>query len=122
MNPQQDNLTSAISAQAPLGQLLLHRGVLSKEQLDTALEQQKNCQERKLIGEVLVEMGLVDNKTVLETLAHAYGIPFASDTARLADPKVIEILPREFLEEHGVLPMFLVRGVLTVAVSEPANL
>ncbi|HIB01939.1 MAG TPA: hypothetical protein EYO31_08805 [Phycisphaerales bacterium] len=122
MNPQQDNITSEISAQAPLGQLLLHRGVLSKEQLDMALEQQKNCEERKLIGEVLVEMGLVDNKTVLETLAHAYGIPFASDTARLADPKIIEILPREFLEEHGVLPMFLVRGVLTVAVSEPANL
>jgi type IV pilus assembly protein PilB len=122
MNPQQDNLTSTISSQAPLGQLLLRRGALSKDQLDMALEQQKNCDERKLIGEVLVEMGLVDNRIVLETLAHAYGIPFASDTARLADPKVIEVLPRDFLEEHGVLPMFLVRGVLTVAVSEPANL
>ena len=122
MNPKQDNLTSAISAQAPLGQLLLRRGVLSQEQLDNALAEQQSCDERKLIGEVLVEMGLVDNRTVLETLAQAYGIPFASDTARLADPKVIEVLPRDFLEEHGVLPMFLVRGVLTVAVSEPANL
>ena len=64
---------------------------------------------RKLIGEVLVELGYVDDSGVLETLAEAYGIPFASDTARLADPKVIEVLPRDFLEEHGVLPMFLVR-------------
>ncbi len=122
MKPQQDNLSSAISAQAPLGQLLLRQGILSQEQLDSALAEQQDCDERKLIGEVLVEMGLVDNRTVLKTLAQAYGIPFASDTARLADPKVIEVLPREFLEEHGVLPMFLVRGVLTVAVSEPANL
>jgi len=122
MNPEQDSMTSAISAQAPLGQLLLRQGVLSQEQLDSALEQQQACEQRKLIGEVLVEMGLIDDRTVLETLAQAYGIPFASDTARLADPKVIEVLPREFLEEHGVLPMFLVRGVLTVAVSEPANL
>jgi type IV pilus assembly protein PilB len=122
MNSKQENMTTAISAQAPLGQLLLRRGVLSQKQLDSALEQQRTCDERKLIGEVLVEMGLADDKIVLETLAEAYGIPFASDTARLADPKVIEVLPREFLEEHGVLPMFLVRGVLTVAVSEPANL
>jgi type IV pilus assembly protein PilB len=122
MNPLPDNSTSALTAQAPLGQLLLRKGVLSQDQLDSALEQQKNCDERKLIGEVLVEMGLADNRTVLETLAQAYGIPFASDTARLADPKVIEVLPREFLQEHGVLPMFLVRDVLTVAVSEPANL
>ena len=111
-----------MTSQAPLGQLLLRRGVLSQEQLDSALEQQRTCDERKLIGEVLVEMGLADDAIILETLAEAYGIPFASDTARLADPKVIEVLPRDFLEEHGVLPMFLVRGVLTVAVSEPANL
>ncbi len=117
-----DNSNASLLAQAPLGQLLLRQGVLSQEQLDKALEQQRNCEERKLIGEVLVELGYIDERGVLETLAQAYGIPFASDTARLADPKVIEVLPRDFLEEHGVLPMFLIRGVLTVAVSEPANL
>lgn len=111
-----------MTSQAPLGQLLLRRGALSQEQLDEALRHQQSCKERKLIGEVIVELGFVDERGVLETLAESYGIPFASDTARLADPKVIELLPREFLEEHGVLPMFLVRGVLTVAVSEPANL
>ena len=117
-----DNSNASLLAQAPLGQLLLRRGILSQDQLDKALEQQRDCEERKLIGEVLVELGYIDERGVLETLAQAYGIPFASDTARLADPKVIEVLPRDFLEEHGVLPMFLVRGVLTVAVSEPANL
>ena len=120
-NSQEYKLTETIS-QAPLGQLLLRRGILSQEQLDESLRHQQSCSERKLIGEVLVELGYVDERGVLETLAEAYGIPFATDTARLADPKVIELLPRDFLEEHGVLPMFLVRGVLTVAVSEPANL
>lgn len=122
MTNSQDYKPSAMTSQAPLGQLLLRRGVLSQQQLDEALRHQQSCSERKLIGEVLVELGYVDERGVLETLAEAYGIPFASDTARMADPKVIEVLPRAFLEEHGVLPMFLVRGVLTVAVSEPANL
>lgn len=122
MKNSQEHMPIEMTSQAPLGQLLLRRGVLSQDQLDEALRHQQSCSERKLIGEVLVELGYVDDRGVLETLAEAYGLPFASDTARLADPKVIEVLPREFLEEHGVLPMFLVRGVLTVAVSEPANL
>jgi type IV pilus assembly protein PilB len=119
---EETKIPNSMTVQVPLGQLLLRQGILSQEQLDRAIEHQQSCEERKLLGEVLVEMGFLDNRVVLETLAQAYGIPFASDTARLADPKVIEVLPREFLEEHGVLPMFLVNGVLTVAVSEPANL
>ena len=78
-----------VTAQAPLGQLLVRRGALNEEQLEQALEFQKTSEERKLIGEVLVHLGFVNQQMVLETLAEAYGIPFASDTARLADPKVV---------------------------------
>ena len=116
------SIPTDLTSQAPLGQLLLQGGKITQEQLDQALEQQKHSDERKLIGEVLVELGFIDDAIVLEAIAGAYGIPFAKDTARLADPQVIEELPREFLEEHGVLPLFLIGGMLTVAVSEPANL
>jgi type IV pilus assembly protein PilB len=37
------------------------------------------------------------------------------------DSKIFEILPREFVEKHTVLPLFKVRNVLTVAVAEPTN-
>jgi len=116
------SIPTDLTSQAPLGQLLIRSGKITKEQLDHALTQQKQSDERKLIGEVLVELGFVDDAIVLEAIAGAYNIPFATDTARLADPRVIEELPREFLEEHGVLPLFLIGGMLTVAVSEPANL
>jgi type IV pilus assembly protein PilB len=35
---------------------------------------------------------------------------------------VLELLPREFIEKHLVLPLFSIQGVLTVAVCEPSNL
>ncbi|UCD74993.1 MAG: Flp pilus assembly complex ATPase component TadA [Phycisphaerales bacterium] len=106
----------------PLGELLVGRDLVSKDQLKQALEYQEQRGHKKLLGEVLVDMNFVTDQQVLEVLAEAYGVPFATETTRLADPKVVELLPREFLEEHKVLPLFLVRGVLTVAVSEPANL
>ncbi len=66
-------------------------------------------------------MRLCTEDQITEALAQAYGVPYARVSPRVADPKVIPILPKEFLEKHQVLPLFLVEGVLTVALSEPAN-
>ncbi len=49
-------------------------------------------------------------------------MPYAKVSPKICDPKVIDVLPREFLEKHLVLPMFLVNGTLTVALAEPSNL
>jgi type IV pilus assembly protein PilB len=120
---QQDNSISFDAApRLPLGEMLVTRGLITPEQLKQALEHQSHKGHKKLLGEVLVELKFVTEQQVLEVLAESYGIPFATHTARIADPKVVELLPREFVEDHKVLPLFLVRGMLTVAVSEPTNL
>jgi type IV pilus assembly protein PilB len=115
-------LTVDAAARAPLGELLVSRGFITENQLKEALEFQAHKGHRKLIGEVLIELRFCTEQQVLEVLAEAYGVPYVTQTARIADPKIVELLPRDFLEEHKVLPLFMVRDVLTVAVSEPANL
>ncbi|MHC4517992.1 MAG: GspE/PulE family protein [Planctomycetota bacterium] len=104
-----------------LGQLLLARGVVSQEQVDAALAEQKDKGHRKLLGELLVEMGYCTENQIAAALAEAYGVPYAQVTPKLCDPKAVEILPREFLEAHIVLPLYRVHDVLTVAVNEPTN-
>src|SRR5215203_7178849 len=105
----------------PLGQLLLAKGLLSQEQLDRALDEQRRSNHQKLLGEILVELHICTEDQITEALAHAYGVPYARISPKVADPKVIQILPKEFLDKHQVLPLFLVEGMLTVAVPEPAN-
>lgn len=104
-----------------IGDLLLEKGIITQDQIAQALQYQRDKGHKKLLGEVLVELGFVAEEQVMEQLAAAYGVPFARITTKVADPKVIETLPREFLEKHNVLPLFLVRNKLTVAVHEPAN-
>jgi len=111
----------ATAVRKPLGTLLLEKGLLKQEQLDRALDEQRRSNHQKLLGEILIELQLCSEEQITETLATVYGVPFARVSPRLADPKVIPILPKEFLETHQVLPLFLVEGLLTVAVSEPAN-
>jgi type IV pilus assembly protein PilB len=105
-----------------LGQMLVARHLISQKQLEDALEHQRENGSRALLGETLVQLGFVSDHDVMEVVAESYGIPFAKDIARIADPKALEALSREYLLEHLVLPLFIVRDVLTVAVAEPANL
>ena len=111
----------AVENKMQLGQLLLARGVVTAEQIDKALAEQKDKGHRKLLGELLVEMGYCTENQIASALAQGYGVPYAQVTPKICDPKVVEILPREFLEEYIILPLFKVHNVLTVAVSEPTN-
>ena len=111
----------AVENKMQLGQLLLARGIVTAEQIEQALAEQKDKGHRKLLGELLVEMGYCTENQIASALAQGYGVPYAQVTPKICDPKVIEILPREFLEEYIVLPLFKVNNVLTIAVSEPTN-
>jgi len=105
-----------------LGEMLVERGLITPKQLDQALEHQSSRGHKRLLGEVLVELNFLTDQQIMEALADCYGVPYVADPARLADAKVIDRLPRDFIEQHGILPLFSVRETLTIAMSEPANL
>jgi type IV pilus assembly protein PilB len=104
-----------------LGQLLIARGIVSEEQIEKALAEQKEKGHHKLLGELLVEMNYCTENQIASALAEAYDVPYAQVSPKICDAKILEILPREFLEKHTILPLFKVRDELTVAVSEPTN-
>ncbi|MBI1901205.1 MAG: Flp pilus assembly complex ATPase component TadA [Planctomycetia bacterium] len=106
-----------------LGTVLLEKGFLTAENLETALAvQHGKGVHGKLLGEILVEQQFCTEEQVLECVAEVYGVPYARLDQRLCDPKVVEVLPREYVEQNLVLPLFKVRETLTVAVAEPSNL
>ena len=111
----------ALKNKLQLGQVLQSRDIVTGEQIEEALAEQKRTGHNKLLGELLVEMDFCSENEIASALAHAYGLPYAQITPKICDPAVIEILPRDFLEEHLVLPLFKVYETLTVAVSEPSN-
>jgi type IV pilus assembly protein PilB len=104
-----------------LGEILQQRGMITAEQIQEALSHQNDGGHQKLLGELLIEEGYCTENDIASALAETYGVPYAQISPKICDPNIIEVLPREFLEEHGVLPLFRVYDTLTVAVSEPAN-
>jgi len=115
-------MTTATKHRARLGDLLTARGVITHEQLTCALAAQQDGQQERLLGEILVDLGYATQEQVLSAVAAACGVPFARLTSQLVDAAVRNALPAAFIQKHTVLPLFRVRDVLTVAVSEPSNI
>ncbi len=110
-----------IQTKLQLGQVLITHGVVTQDQIEKALERQKTAGHSKLLGELLMELEFCTDNQICAALAEAYDVPYAPLTPKLCDPAVVELLPRDFLEEHIVLPLFKVHDTLTVALSEPSN-
>ncbi len=116
--------TTTVRPGTPLrvGDVLVERGLITEQQVAQALDyQKKQTGAKKLLGEILIELGFVTQDQVMASLADAYGVPFAQLNPRLADPKAVEMVPREFAEKNKVLPLFCIDNKLTVAVTEPSN-
>ncbi|MBC8117188.1 MAG: type II/IV secretion system protein [Candidatus Saccharimonas sp.] len=112
---------SLLKPRPRLGDLLVRQGFLTPDQLQQALALQAEGEGSRLLGEVLVEREFCTEEQVLECLAVEFKLPFVKLDTRMFDPKTVEILPREFIEKHCVLPLFKLRDMLTVAVAEPSD-
>ncbi|MFY7877577.1 MAG: GspE/PulE family protein, partial [Pirellula sp.] len=88
--------------------------------LQEALHQHsnKNCQ----LGETLLEMGFVDEDTLLLFLGQQLGVQSVRLRSGLVDPSVVRYIPRAKAEAFSALALFCVGGRLTVAMAEPSNL
>jgi type IV pilus assembly protein PilB len=115
-------MATANLAPRRLGALLVEKGYLTEAQLQETLAKQQQDGRRKLLGEMLVDLGHCTEDQVVECLATEYGVPYAKLDLRMYDPKVVDVLPREYIENNLVIPLFVVRDTLTIAVSEPSNL
>jgi type IV pilus assembly protein PilB len=103
-----------------LGDLLIREGLITKEQLDKALQEQRNNGQR--LGYNLVKMGFVQETEITKMLARQYRMP-AVDLARFeVDPKIIKLVPADVALKHLVLPLKREGRTLTVAMADPTKL
>ena len=102
-----------------LGELLRERGLLSEEDLKTALSFQQDRSER--IGKILVDLGFVSEKDILSLLSEQMNLPLF-DEEYPAVPVESEKLPYRFLRSFKVIPIHLEEKVLSLVMADPMDL
>ncbi len=103
-----------------IGDALVAAGVLTPEQLKRALAEQKASGRR--LGELLIEQGIVSGHALVQSLARLHGVPGVRLRHGLIDPGLLSMIGDTEAEKLKSLPLFLVRGTLTVAMADPTSL
>jgi general secretion pathway protein E len=103
----------------PLGQLLIHRGLIGADDLDRALELQKERAGEK-IGKILVDMGFIAQRDLLAALSEQLGLPVAQLGPPAAAPELEGLSPR-FLRHSCVFPVAIEEGSVTLAMADPLD-
>ena len=102
-----------------LGDILVARGVITEEQVAEALEVQK--QHGKKLGEILLAKRWVTDQDVLSALSGQLSIPQVRLRAGIFDPAVTELLDSKAAKRLVAMPLFRVRGELTIATPHAQN-
>ncbi len=86
----------------PLGQYLVSAGVLSPQDLERALEIQKNTRDR--LGRILISMGLVRRYDLYQALALRWSLPFVDLLKQNLDDDLIKQFQLETMIQQLFMP------------------
>ncbi len=103
-----------------LGDMLVKAALITREQLNQALQQQQTTGGR--IGTNLVKLGFISEDDITSFLSRQYGVPSINLSHFEIDANVIKLIPSEIAQKHQVIPINRTGNVLTVAMTDPSNI
>jgi type IV pilus assembly protein PilB len=102
-----------------LGDLLVAEGLITDEQLGTALAEQKGTTEK--LGSVLLKLDFVQEEQLIGFLSRQYGLPSITLSQLDIDPDVLKLVPPAIAKKYEVLPIARQGSTLTLAMADPTN-
>jgi type IV pilus assembly protein PilB len=103
-----------------IGDLLVREGLITREQLEKALAEQKANGTR--VGYNLVKLGFIQELELTKTLAKQYKMPAVDLSKFVVDPKIAKMIPTDLATKNLVIPLKRDGRQLTVAMADPTNL
>jgi len=102
-----------------LGELLVERGILTRPQVQEAVDHQKTA--GGLFGEVLVKLGYATEENIAQALTTQYGFPYLPLANYEIDTEVIKTVPENVCRQFCLIPIDKIGKSLTLAMSNPLN-
>ncbi len=123
MTPTHPRTEAANGAAGPryqrLGEILIERHKIDAEDLERALELQKERGDK--LGKILTDMGLIAQRDVLAALSDQLGIPLVAVDSEPPSAPELEGLSHRFLRQCRAIPVALADSVLTLAMADPMD-
>lgn len=104
-----------------LGQILIEKGVITQEHLDSALI--KQAVEKKFLGEILIENNIVTREQILECLTEQKKADFVDlSNVRGIKEDIVHLIPENIARRYNILAVTIEDERLVIAMSDPTDI
>ncbi|KPK39571.1 MAG: hypothetical protein AMJ78_08275 [Omnitrophica WOR_2 bacterium SM23_29] len=109
----------AIQNNIPIGELLVDEKVITPEQLEAGLKEQRRT--GKSICQTLIDLGFSTEEKVFTVLSRHLGVPYVRIKDRKIDKSIIEKMPAKIASYYKLMPIELKGNTLTIVVIDPLD-
>lgn len=102
-----------------LGDLLIERGIITRENLDKALKIQK--ERGGLLGDILVSLGCTTEEHIVQAITVQYGFPYLPLASYEIEQRIVDILPENVARQYCLIGIDRIGDTLTIAMANPLN-
>ena len=95
-----------------LGELLRAEGLVSEEQVQLALNEQRKS--NLFLGEALVRLGFVTEDAIASTISQQFRLPFINVEQYTISKDLLEIFPLSLLREYQFIPIDKIGNILLI--------
>ncbi len=110
-----------IKQKIKLGNLIVNQGLITKEQLDNALNLQKEQNYTKKLGQILIDEGFITQKELLQVLSSQLGYEFVDLYGEKINFEKLAKYPLQVLKNAKAIPFKEDEDFIYVATSDPLN-
>jgi general secretion pathway protein E len=102
-----------------LGEMLIERQQITQEDLDRALEIQRERSDK--LGKILVDLGFIAMRDVLAALSEQLGVPLVGLDEAPPDAPEIQGISARFMRQCLFLPIAMDESSITLAMADPLD-
>src|SRR5688572_22202444 len=100
-----------------LGECLIQAGLITEDDLQSALTEHKRTGER--LGAVLVRLNLATERQIAKALAYQLGFPYLNLAENPPDPNIVTLIAKEVALKRSCVALRLDKNLMTVAMADP---
>lgn len=102
-----------------IGEILIQRRRITRQQLEAALQVQR--EKGGIIGEILVSLGMLDERDIIVALVIQCGLPYIAVNKYAIDPQTVRLIPKDVAQKEKVIALDRIGEVLSVVMCNPLS-
>ncbi|MBC8213508.1 MAG: Flp pilus assembly complex ATPase component TadA [Candidatus Marinimicrobia bacterium] len=104
-----------------IGDILVHEEIISNEQLENALSEQKVSNEK--LGHILIKQGVISENDLVKAYSLQLGHKHILEEEMMTAPiEVVQLVPEDFAVENNVIALNVKESNILIAMEDPEDL